>query len=65
MKAYTPLIILALIAAGVGYYIYMQQKAAAAAKPAGTTVNITAEVGGTKAPMEEAVPQRTKINRVS
>jgi hypothetical protein len=64
VKSYTPIIILALIAAGVGYYIYTQQKAAAAAKPAGTTVNITAEVGGTRAPAAETI-SNSEIKQVA
>lgn len=51
MKAYTPLIILALIAAGVGYYIYMQRQKAAV-PTGGTTINATVitERGGVTTP---------------
>lgn len=61
MKKYTPIIILLLIAAGVGIYLYRKQKAteATAEKP---LVNVKPVPGGTgTAPDQEAVPVRTKM----
>ena len=66
MKKYAPIIILAAIAGGIGYYLWKQQKdKAKAAAAAGTGPAVSSVPSGTGvAPTQATVDVRTKMQIV-